>query len=309
MAEWHTNQLEITGKSVCIDVMQQWVCGEETPRYRQAVLQSLRLFLAGCAGILKPTKPQSYAPYPELVRGTAAPIAQNLAFEQWLALLQDNVLLTSDNIKRIDNLYRQSGLSLLRWETVPEAARDIISRILTRQYTDWFGMVGWSDSPDTGACWNRLGVYPAAAQPCDMLIIRPTRLATEINGNSGLLKGIPATAQFYDEHYGLEWPFGHHVRWERRNVISLTVRFDTPWAPPSAELMGELSAMFDCEIRHWYSGPSGSLNGYDCYDMGEHVDSHNGQAGRENRPALYLVNNANEKTGAVRALPAIAAGQ
>ncbi|WFQ81602.1 hypothetical protein PXH59_17420 [Xenorhabdus sp. SF857] len=51
MAEWVTNQLDITGKSVCIDVMQQWVCGEEIPRYRQAVLQSLRLFLAGCAGI------------------------------------------------------------------------------------------------------------------------------------------------------------------------------------------------------------------------------------------------------------------
>ncbi|PHM28311.1 hypothetical protein Xbud_01713 [Xenorhabdus budapestensis] len=38
-----------------------------------------------------------------------------------------------------------------------------------------------------------------------------------------------------------DWPFGHHVRWERRNVSSLTVRFNSPWAPPSAELMGGLS--------------------------------------------------------------------
>ncbi|WP_426576208.1 DUF1281 domain-containing protein [Xenorhabdus stockiae] len=307
MAEWVTNQLEVTGKSVCLDVMQQWVCGEEFPRYRQAVLQSLRLFLAGCAGILKPTKPLTYTPYPELVRGTAAPTAQNLAFEQWLALLQDNVLLTTENMKRIDSIYRQSGLSLLRWETIPASARDMIARLLTRQYTDWFGVVGWSDNLDISACWEKLSVYPTSAQPCDMLMIRPTRLATEINGNSGLLKGMTTTAQCYDEHYGLEWPFGHHVRWERRHVSSLTVRFDTPWVPPSAELMGGLSSVFDCEIRHWYSEPSGQLQGYDCYDQGEHVDSHNGQVGHENRPALYLVNG--DKPETALALPAMAVGQ
>ncbi|WFQ79592.1 DUF1281 domain-containing protein [Xenorhabdus sp. SF857] len=307
MAEWVTNQLEITGKSVCIDVMQQWVCGEEIPRYRQAVLQSLRLFLAGCAGILKPTKPQTYTPYPDLVRSTAAPTAQSLAFDQWLKLLQDNVPLNSDNIKRTDNLYRQSGLSLMRWDSIPAPARDSIARLLTRQYTDWFGMVGWSDTPDIGACWDKLSVYPESAPPCDMLMIMPTRLATEINGNSGLLKGIATTAQFYGGQYGLEWPLGHHVRWERRNVSCLTVRFDSPWAPPSAELMGELSSVFDCEIRHGYSASSGQLKGYDCYDQGEHVDSGNGQSGRENRPALYLVNE--EKQAVNLPVPAIAVGQ
>ncbi|WP_416776401.1 DUF1281 domain-containing protein [Xenorhabdus budapestensis] len=307
MAEWYTNQLDITGKSVCIDVMQQWVCGEEIPRYRQAVQQSLRLFLAGCAGILKPTKLQTYTPYPALVRGTTAPTPQSLAFEQWLKLLQDNVPLNSDNIKRTDNLYRQSCLSLVRWDNVPAPARDIITRLLTRQYTDWFGMVGWSETIDIGACWDKLNTYPASAQPCDMLMIMPTRLATEINGNSGLLKGIATTAQFYDAQYGMEWPLGHHVRWERRHVSSLTVRFDSPWAPPSAELMGELSSVFDCEIRHWYSEPSGSLKGYDCYDQGEHVDSGNGLSGRENRPALYLVND--DKRAVNLPVPAIAVGQ
>ncbi|WP_416777269.1 DUF1281 domain-containing protein [Xenorhabdus budapestensis] len=307
MADWVTNQLEVTGKSVRLDVMQQWVCGEDAPRYRQAVLQSLRLFLAGCAGILKTPKPQTYTPYPELVRGTAALTAQNLAFEQWLVLLQDNVPLNSDNIKRIDNLYRQSGLSLLRWEHVPVPARDIIARLLTRQYTDWFGMVSWSETPDISVCWDKLNTYPATAQPCDMLMMMPPRLACEINGHSGLLKGIASTVLFYGEQYGLEWPFGHHVRWERRHVSSLTVRFDTPWAAPSAELMGALSSVFDCEIRHWYSEPSGQLKGYDCYDQGEHVDSGHGQSGRENRPALYLVDG--DKTDMPRALPAIAVGQ
>ncbi|CDM88597.1 DUF1281 domain-containing protein [Xenorhabdus bovienii] len=305
MAEWCTNQLEITGKSVCLDVMQQWICGEETPRYRQAVLQSLRLFLAGCAGIFKPTKPQTYTPYPELVRGTSTPTAHNLAFEQWLKLLQDNVPLSSENIKLIDNLYRQSALSLMRWERVPAEVRSVIASILTRQYADWFGVAGWTEHINIGECWDKLSEYPESTQPCDMLMIRPTCLAAEINGNSGFLKGVTTTAQFYNQHYGIEWPFGHHVRWARRNVSSLTVSFDSPWMPPSAELMGELSALFDCEIRHWYSEPVSALRGYDCYDQGEHVDSGSGLSGRENRPVLYLVSGEKPEAG----LSAIAVGQ
>ncbi|MDC9595160.1 hypothetical protein PSI17_16585, partial [Xenorhabdus sp. IM139775] len=71
--------------------------------------------------------------------------------------------------------------------------------------------------------------------------------------------------------------------------------------------MGALSAIFDCEIRHWYSEPVSGLKGYDCYDQGEHVDSGSGLSGRENRPALYLVNS--EKANAHLPVPAIAAGQ
>jgi hypothetical protein len=37
--------------------------------------------------------------------------------------------------------------------------------------------------------------------------------------------------------------------------------------------MGELSAVFDCEIRHWYQEPVNGIQGYDCYDRGDHVDS------------------------------------
>ena len=54
MSEWCQNHFEITGKSVCIDVLLQWINGADTPRYRHAILQSIQLFLAGCAGILKP---------------------------------------------------------------------------------------------------------------------------------------------------------------------------------------------------------------------------------------------------------------
>ncbi|STE83640.1 Uncharacterised protein [Escherichia coli] len=33
MSEWCQNRFEITGKSVCLDVLTQWIEGCETPRY------------------------------------------------------------------------------------------------------------------------------------------------------------------------------------------------------------------------------------------------------------------------------------
>lgn len=53
MFSWCQNRLEITGKSVCLDVMQPWIAGTEKPLYRHAIRQAIKLFLAGCAGILK----------------------------------------------------------------------------------------------------------------------------------------------------------------------------------------------------------------------------------------------------------------
>lgn len=94
MSEWCQNRFEITGKSVCIDVLLQWINGADTPRYRHAILQSIQLFLAGCAGILKPVRTVSYIPFQGLVRHSVGQsTAANLAFEQWLELLQKDVAL------------------------------------------------------------------------------------------------------------------------------------------------------------------------------------------------------------------------
>jgi hypothetical protein len=43
--------------------------------------------------------------------------------------------------------------------------------------------------------------------------------------------------------------------------------------PPSGEVVGEISAVFDCEVRHIQRARE-RLSGYDCYDGGEHVDGH-----------------------------------
>lgn len=292
MSEWCQNRFEITGKSVCIEVLLQWINGAETPRYRHAILQSMQLFLAGCAGILKPVRTVSFPPFQGLVRhgaGLSAPA--NLAFEQWLELLQKDAVLNPETIRTVDRHYHQSGLGALKWENIPQASRDIITALIKRQYADWFGLAGLSDEPEASSCWERLREYPERSQPCDMLMVIPPRLATELNGAGGLLSGMSTSGSFYSRVYGMEWPTGHNVNWHRHAPNGLTLRFDSPWYPPSGEVVAAISALFECEVRHTYCEPVSGLSGYDCYDLGAHVDGHPGLPAEAQQPGplLYLV--------------------
>jgi len=274
MFEWCKNRLEITGRSVFVDVMMQWVTGQEVPQYRHAVQQSMQLFLAGTAGILKPVKHIEYSPFPGLVsQGCGAAVAQNLAFQHWLELLQKDAVLNQDTIRQIDRIYLQSGLASVKWENIPVNARQIMTQLMTRQYIDWFGVASWSYQIDGAACWERLGRMPERACHCDMLMVIPSRLSSELNGNSRLLAGVSTTGSLYSRIHGMEWPSGHNVLWQRDSINSLRLEFDSPSYPPSGELMGEISAVFDCEIRHWYQEQVNGISGYDCYDRGDHVDS------------------------------------
>ncbi|EGF7427750.1 DUF1281 domain-containing protein [Escherichia coli] len=315
MSEWCQNRFEITGKSVCLDVLTQWIEGCEIPRYRHAIQQSIQLFLAGCAGLVKPTRTTQYPPYPALVRhGTGLSSPANQAFEQWLGLLVKDAVLDEETIKTIDRLYHQTCIGAVRWGNLPDNAREIITALMRCQYSDWFGLVGLSEHIDAGACWSWLSDYPEQAQPCDMLMVIPSRLATELNGSGGLLQGISTTTSLYSRIYGVEWPSGHNVRWVRDEMSSLVLLTDTPWYPPSGELVGEISKVFDCEIRHWYSEPVRGIQGYNCYDGGEHTDS-DPQAewpGRETlpQPRLYLVEERTEEQTDAAPLPVpLASGQ
>ncbi|HBD1844087.1 TPA: DUF1281 domain-containing protein [Salmonella enterica] len=277
MSEWCKNRFEITGKSICIDLLQQWITGQDVPHYRHAIQQSIQLFLAGCGGLLKPVRTTTYPPFPELVKhGLGAPTPANQAFEQWLGLLLRDKPLNAETIKTIDRLYHQSGLGAVEWENIPEPARGSIADLLIRQHADWFSMVSITGKVDPADSWKSLRIYHERAQPCDMILVIPTRLSAELNGNSSLLIGKSTTSSLYSRLYGIEWPAGHSVNWQRQALNSLTLNFDSPWYPPSGELIGEISALFECEIRHTYSEPVNGIYGYDCYDSGEHVDGHKG---------------------------------
>ncbi|MCX8959122.1 DUF1281 domain-containing protein [Erwinia psidii] len=292
MPQWCHNRFEITGKSVCVDVLTQWITGSDAPGYRHAIQQSIRLFLAGNAGVLKPTCTGACPLFPGLVsHGTGASTVANLAYEQWLGLLLKDAVLDTETVRLTERLYHQSGLGALKWENIPTPSREVMGELFTRQGAEWFGMATFSDAPDPALCWERLGLYQERSQPCDMLAVIPTRLAAELNGNGGLLAGASTTESLYIRQYGVAWPSGHDVTWQRPGPNGLTLRFDTPWVPPCGEVIGEISAIFDCEVRHHYEEPVSGIRGYDCYDLGEHVDGHKGQPAALSGQILSLFGN------------------
>lgn len=64
MSDWCHNRLEITGKSALISIMEEWISGEAVPLYRHAVMRSIKLFLAGCGGLLRPVKRSLFRRFP-----------------------------------------------------------------------------------------------------------------------------------------------------------------------------------------------------------------------------------------------------
>ncbi|WP_261641057.1 DUF1281 domain-containing protein [Erwinia mallotivora] len=274
MFSWCHNRLEITGKSVCIDVMQSWVAGTETPLYRHAIRRGIKLFLAGCAGILKPVKFTEYVPYPMLTAsGTGTHIAPNQAFQHFLELLERDAWLDGTTLSRLEKIWQMSDIGSLKWESIPLSARQIMTQLMAVHGADWFGMAGAGGQFDPQERWEWLNALPETTCHCDMLMVMPSRLGTELTGNSGLFKGLSSTSELYVQLYGMEFPAGHQARWNREDMSSLTLILSTSWYPPSGEVMGEMSQMFDCEIRHYWLSPDISLSGYNCFDRGDHVDS------------------------------------
>lgn len=204
-------------------------------------------------------------------------------------MLKKDVLLTDDNIHQTERLYHQSCLDAVKWENIPASARETISSILQRQYADWFGEMVLAEYIDAGTCWEQLAVMPERSAPCDMLQVIPTRLATELTGNSEMLKGISMARNLYNRLYDMQWPAGHGVRATRTDTGSLTLTFDSPWYPLSGELIGEISAMFEYQVQHSYAEPINGIRGQDCYDGGEHVGSNTHLSDDSQSPALYLV--------------------
>lgn len=274
MSDWCRNHFEITGKSPLLAVAEEWIKGETEPLYRHAVMQSIKIFLAGYSGLLRPVKTASFSPFPELIKlGVGQNTLANQAYEQWLEYLKKDVPLDGHHIRLINRVYHQSGIGAIKWESIPELSRRHIGRLMEDRYADWFGVASLSRDIDFALCWEKLGQFPERSQPCDLLQIIPSRLAAEINGSGGLLAGMSTATSLYCRLYGMEWPAGHNVRFQREGINSIKLSFDSPWFPPSGESVAALSAMFDCEVRHWYSEPAHELEGFDCYDRGQLVSS------------------------------------
>lgn len=164
MLSWCQNRLEITGKSVCLDVMQPWI-----------------------AGILKPVRAVDYAPYPMLTAsGTGAQTSPDQAFQHFIELLEQDAWLDTKTLSRMEKITLQSGIDALRLEAIPFSARQIMAQLMVVHYADWFDVAGAGGQFDPQERREWLSIMLETTCPCDMQMVMPSRLTTELNGDTAL---------------------------------------------------------------------------------------------------------------------------
>lgn len=273
MPNWCANRLRVTGLAENVRKVRALMRGEVRPLYARAEEQGIRLFMAGCAGLLRPVTDDTYAPYPALTaagRGENTP--ENAAFTQWLTQLRDGVELTEKTCERLHNLWLATGLSSRTWDTLGSDAQAVMAAIWQKKRFDWAGMNG----PGLIECWNRVCSDDdgEGAAEFDMRLLLPTRLDVEINGfNGGLLAGVPGGYEFYIARYGVKWPCGYALEMNDCGPEFLEVDFDTPWSPPDGRVFAALSERFGVAIEHWYAESGCDFCGYDAYSLGELTNS------------------------------------
>ncbi|WP_426575625.1 DUF1281 domain-containing protein (plasmid) [Xenorhabdus stockiae] len=267
MPNWCANRVIVTGSETAISAITQLMQGECYPYYAKAIKQSIKLFVAGCAGVLKKTKEFHYRHYYLL---TLAKIGEdnveNRAFTEWLCMLDENIPLTEKACTRINELYVQSGLGLLSWASLPDMAKNIIADLFIKKGHDWGNV---SSSPDV--FWASLEEEPEKL-PFDMLLIKPTYLGNELNGfNGNFLYDIGSAYAHYVYAYDVNWPYGAGVSIDSGNNW-MSADFDTLWSPPKVEIMSLLSECYECDITHYYCVQERGYCGYAVYKKGDLIE-------------------------------------
>lgn len=273
MPNWCSNRVEISCSSIHKEAIVNFAKGAIDPYFSKAVLASIKLFLAGCAGILKPVDPVDYRPYPDLLKhGIGETTERNIAYQEWLELLIANSELTEDTCARIISVYEKTGLPAIDWRMLNAEQQAAIGALLDQKHFDW---LEFRMEPVTHeALWKELSVTPDQCRPFDMRYLIPSRLACEINGFNGkLLDGVTNSYDLYCHLYGVKWPVGYSISVEEANENLLIVDFDTPWAPPDVEVFKRLSDLYQCRIDHYYSELGACYCGHSEYQKGKIVDA------------------------------------
>ncbi|EBT2496079.1 DUF1281 domain-containing protein [Salmonella enterica] len=272
MPNWCCNRLMFSGIRQDNGALRAWIAGGGLSLHRRARKEGIQLFLAGCAGILRPLTKQCYAPYPLLVSyGAAADYRPSVqAYSDWLASFMAGAELDAKTCQKLHQYWLDSHIRHARWATLSDQEKTVIRRLYQQKSCDWGdcfrpALVGeWWDSLCDG------DFAPPAAEPMDFRDILPTRLDIEVNGfNGGLLTGVLSSYDHYLTRYGCKWPVGCEANICFAGENTLTVDFDTPWSPVGEDVVAELSQRYGGEVEHWFAEQGCNYCGYARYVSGE----------------------------------------
>ena len=286
MPNWCCNRLRVSGRNEDIRQVRVLFAGGGYPSYAQAAAEGIQLFLAGCAGILRPADGEHYAPYPALTGAKGYPscaeegcaghhdVSGNQAFTQWLCCLREGTVLTEAACAWLNDLWRASGLAGREWEALSAEQQAAICALWQKKQGDWQETFS-TRSP--AEAWNRLCRGEAVTQqatPFDMLLLCPPRLDVEINGYNGrLLEGIPDGFTDTTARCGTKWPRAHDLNISWSGATTFDADFDTPWSPPSEAVLSALSARYGVTVEHWYAERGNDYCGYALYSDGEQAEA------------------------------------
>lgn len=272
MPNWSANRLTFSGIQQNADDLKTWIRGEQQSLPGRAKREGIQLFLAGCAGLLRPDAALPYTHFPALtahgVATESTPASQ--AFTRWLARFTAGAELDTDTCQTLHQCWVDSGIRHLRWDRLDEYAKAVIERLYRQKSCDWSDIFRPQD-PESG--WNTLcdgEESQARGEPMDFRLVLPARLDIEVNGfNGGLLADVPASFGYYVNRYGCKWPVGYEANICFADKKTLTVDFDTPWSPVSEDVVAELSRLYGCEVEHWFAEQGCNYCGYARYVNGE----------------------------------------
>lgn len=281
MPNWCSNSLEITASRENLLSIKCLMEGKFPPLYLKAIKKSIKIFLMGCAGILKPTYKTEEKIFPPLTsHGTGKQTFSNIVFNLWRYLFDSNAFLDDETCRTILSSYSHVIAPV---EVLPSAMsaeqREIVGTLMNRRSFDWFHRFPVWDkklgADVLDSLWKELDEIPDAL-PFDMRLFLPTRLAVEINGFNGShendFQGIPSGYDFYRERYGCKWPDGKEFQFTEIREGEAIVDFETPWTPPGKEVFEAMSRKFPCEIRHLYAEEGNGFCGSGHYKDGKTLD-------------------------------------
>ncbi|RUS67428.1 hypothetical protein CUZ56_01373 [Saezia sanguinis] len=305
MPNWCANNLKIHGSLEQIAEIKKLMNGEVCPYYFNAVNRSIKFFIVGIAGIaqiipselmLEDNTFDAISSTFMVLHSHITPTPMNIAFTQWFNLLRTNPDLSYENSTRIIQLYEQSGLTSFSLDILAPEQKQVIHEIMAAQSYDWLGVFGYA--PDKlNECWEKLDETKTSTQPFDMRQLIAPKLIPELVGFNGhwfdkVFTNSKTSYHEYIDTYGVKWPSGSDLHLEdlsdktatgialiTSNQIShtISVDFDTPWAPPNQAVFMALSAKFQCHVIHYFCEQGANFCGRHEYKSGELIDECNGE--------------------------------